>query len=188
MFAHRSASSSAIALFALMTSAVHSVGSLAAQSPMRIADVATCATCRILLDRTVEFSAPPAGMPGVPADVNVDGAGRIHLAFGPPPAYMRFSPTGGFVSGWERAGEGPGEFRMLRNILVTSGDSLVLFDPILQRASVLTADGRFVRSFRAPVSMGTPIETADGRIVLNEHVAQSGRSGLPFHEFSRQGM
>ncbi len=163
-------------------------GSVAAQQRITIADKAACAACRIVLDRTVELAAPPAGMPGIPADVNVDGAGRIHLAFGPPSEYMLFSPTGQFVRGWERAGEGPGEFRMLRNILVTRGDSLLLFDPMLQRASVLSPDGRFVRSFRAPSGLGNPVETADGRFVLNEVVGQADRIGYPFHELSRQGV
>lgn len=161
---------------------------VAAQRKITITSRAACATCRIVIDRSVELAAPPAGIPGVPADFNVDGAGRIHLAFGPPSEYIQYSPTGQFVRGWERAGEGPGEFRMLRSILVTRGDSLLLFDPILQRASMHSPDGRFVRSFRAPSGLGNPVETGDGRFVLNEIVGQPNRIGFPFHEFSRDGM
>ena len=160
----------------------------AAQARTIVADAPTCATCRIVLDRTVELSPPPAGMPSAPADVNVDELGRIHVGFGPPAEYMRFSSTGDFLGGWQRPGEGPGEFKMIRNVMVTRADSLILLDPILRRASVLTQDGRFVRSFPAPVGLGTPVEIGDGRFVFNEMIGQADRIGFPFHEFSRPGL
>lgn len=66
-----------------------------------------------------------------------------------------------------RRGSGPGEFQAVAWVRQYSGDSLLVFDPRLMRASVLTADG-FVRSFTLARGAGNPVALgafADGSIL-----------------------
>ncbi len=163
-------------------------GELPAQVRVTVPDTPTCSTCVILIDRMVNLAPPADGMPGVPSDVTVDQKGRIYLAFSPPPEFIRFTPEGMPDRQWRQEGEGPGEYRMIRYVVATNGDSLFVFDPMLRRVSVLDPAGGFVRSFRAPAGMGAPVETADGRLVINDVIGQPDRVGFPFHEFTRQGL
>lgn len=161
---------------------------LAAQRTIQVPDEISCPTCRIVLDRRVTIQPPPAGLPGFPADVAVDRGGRIYLGFGRPPELMQFSSAGVFQRGWSRSGEGPGESRMIRYVQIIEGDSVVIYDPILQRASVHASAGNFVRAFGSPAGMSRPIQLGDGRFVLNELLDRPDRRGLPFHEVLRTGL
>jgi hypothetical protein len=147
-----------------------------------------CRTCNIELGPKVNLIPPAKGLPGFPADVAVDHQGRIYLGFSSPPELMRFSSRGLPEEHWERPGEGPGEFRMIRYLHVTASDSLVVFDPVLQRASIFSPSGAFVRSYRSPGGMARPVETNDGRYVVNETIGQAARIGFPFHEFLAVGL
>jgi len=57
-----------------------------------------------------------------------------------------YDDTGRFQGSAGRAGEGPGEFRSPGRLALLPGDSLVVFDRGLQRMSVFTDWGDFVRS------------------------------------------
>lgn len=162
--------------------------SLTSQRVLRVTDQVSCPQCRIELDRRVVIQAPAEGLPGFPADFAMDAHGRIYLGFGNPPELMRFSQTGVFQQKWTRSGEGPGEARMIRYVQVIEGDSVLVYDATLQRASLFSPAGEFARAFRSPSGMSRPIQVGDGRFVINELIGEPQRVGLPFHEFLRTGL
>lgn len=60
-----------------------------------------------------------------------------------------FSPDGRLLQRLGRRGEGPGEFGEFNRVRRGPADSVIVFD-YLTRVSVLTPDGRYVRSYRVP--------------------------------------
>lgn len=58
-----------------------------------------------------------------------------------------FDSTSHLIASHGREGAGPGEYKNLRSICYTIGDTLVVFDTGLNRVSILTSDGKFVRGF-----------------------------------------
>ncbi|MGH7577843.1 MAG: hypothetical protein ACREM1_22320 [Longimicrobiales bacterium] len=75
--------------------------------------------------------------------------GRIVLAHASVPEILTFSPDGRLLQRNGKRGEGPGEFGQFNRVRRGSNDSILVLD-YLTRVSVLTPDGRYVRSFRVP--------------------------------------
>lgn len=88
--------------------------------------------------REVATSAPDAGLTSV-FDLAVDSRGSIYV---PDPFQHRvlvLTETGSVLRAVGRRGEGPGEYRMIRNVQVLPGDSLLVYDPELARVTVYAA-------------------------------------------------
>lgn len=83
--------------------------------------------------------------------------GRVIVAEGSPPRLLSFAASGTLLTSAGRRGSGPGEFEAISFVQVI-GDSLLMYDPRLRRASVFTDSLRFVRSFslRPPAAGGFP--------------------------------
>jgi hypothetical protein len=97
-----------------------------------------------------------------------------------------FGATGSFMNSVGRDGEGPGEFRDPIEISVLTPDSLVVWDWALNRVSVVTVDGAFVRAFTlhptAPNPTGRIGVAKRGRtVVIGSHEVRipSGSGFLP---------
>ena len=71
-----------------------------------------------------------------------------------------------------RVGEGPGEFRNLRNA-GWIGDSLWTIDPSLKRISIFGPDRKFVRSFPEPSTIVPPNAAADSSEKVSEVYVQA---------------
>lgn len=71
--------------------------------------------------------------------------GRIAVADAGNSSVRFFSPHGRFLGSSGRSGRGPGEFADIAYMGRLSVDTLVLWDGILQRMTVLDGDGRYVR-------------------------------------------
>ena len=67
-----------------------------------------------------------------------DGGHRLRL----------YGPDGSFERGVGGPGEGPGEFRSIDFVAVLPGDSILVFDRRLGRATVFTHEGTLARGFR----------------------------------------
>ena len=76
-----------------------------------------------------------------------------------------FDATGSFMSSLGRDGDGPGEFRDPIEISVLTPDSLLVWDWALNRVSVVTVEGAFVRVFVPQPTAPNPT----GRIGVAEH-------------------
>lgn len=84
--------------------------------------------------------------------------GRIVLANTGTHEIRAYSPNGRHLFSAGGPGEGPGEFRSIDFLGVLPGDTLVAFDRSLDRVSLFTDRGGFIRSFRLdPLEgIGTP--------------------------------
>ncbi len=75
--------------------------------------------------------------------------GRIVIANGGTQEVRVYDARGRLLSSGGRRGEGPGEYQQLTRVF-PYGDSILAFDFRLQRLSILSADGKYVRSFNMP--------------------------------------
>ncbi len=80
--------------------------------------------------------------------------GRIIVAEGSPPRLLAFDASGSLFRTAGRRGGGPGEFEAITWLQHVSGDSLLLYDARLRRASVFDDSLRFARSFSLPNTEG----------------------------------
>jgi hypothetical protein len=74
------------------------------------------------------------------------GDGRIVVADNGAHQLRFYDPAGRYMMGVGREGDGPGEFRTLSRLLPAAGDTLVVFDARLRRASWFSPSGEFIRS------------------------------------------
>lgn len=93
-----------------------------------------------------------------------------------------FDAAGRFVRRVGREGSGPGEYQGLASMQSFRDDSIVVFDGLLRRVSILAPDGSFARSFliSSPDSLGSvtlSIAHPDGTILLgfSEFIAGAPR-------------
>lgn len=100
-----------------------------------------------------------------------------------------FDRAGAFVRSVGRRGGGPGEYRYIRALHVTPGDTVHVFDVEHRRWTVLSADFEVLRTNRLPghIFDGDVIRLADGRLVLNSRVPSPESAGLPLHLLDRDG-
>jgi len=83
------------------------------------------------------------------------------------PEIKVFSPSGTLVRVVGRQGSGPGEFRRIDGLCKLRGDTIAVVDGTLRRLTVLTLDGRILRSFRfSGFAVGSPC-LEDGTLVVN---------------------
>jgi hypothetical protein len=75
------------------------------------------------------------------------GDGRLAIANAGTHEVRVYDPSGTQVHASGRAGDGPGEYRMLAGIWRGPGDSLLVSDFLARRVSVLDREARFARSF-----------------------------------------
>lgn len=100
-----------------------------------------------------------------------------------------FSPDGGFLGVTGREGEGPGDFRGIRDIHVDPDGTVHLLEYGNRRISVLDSTLRFMRAIRLP---GRPLgrgllPLADGSYILNAVVPTAELIGLPVHLIGADG-
>jgi hypothetical protein len=72
--------------------------------------------------------------------------GRILVANGGPVELRLYDPDGTFTGRIGREGAGPGEFRRIASVQRLAGDTILIFDPGLRRATVLSLDGTHLQS------------------------------------------
>jgi len=78
--------------------------------------------------------------------------GRIVVANGGSNELRLYSPDGTHLGSVGRSGSGPGEFRGVMGIYRLPGDSLLVYDILLDRRSLFTPDGDFVRVIETAVA------------------------------------
>lgn len=93
-----------------------------------------------LLDLTESGTGPAHEFERVTDAIRL-GDGRIVVADDGWREIRFFSPAGDFISSIGRAGEGPGEFQRIQTVSRWRGDSIVVFDQRLDRATVLSEGG-----------------------------------------------
>lgn len=163
------------------------IGTVAAQ--IIVPDPATCTSCEISLDTLVTFGSfdGPGSLYGVPNAVHVDQHDRYWVveAAGPPKV---FGSDGQFVTSIGRFGAGPGEFRRVSAVLLGAGDSVVIIDSALGRATVIGPDQNVVRQIRIEGQfLGGKIVHWPDQVILNGILDPSAAEGFPLHLVSLEG-
>lgn len=106
----------------------------------------------------------------------VGGAGKLSdgtivVANGGSQEVRWFDPKGRFLRNVGRQGEGPGEYRGMRSLLMLAGDSVLVEDGLRDRMNLYSSTGDLVRSWtiqplRSPFDTPPPIgRLADGAFV-----------------------
>jgi len=116
---------------------------------------------KLAYERTVQPKDGAAGELGEPHTALLLADGRLIVADEKPMTISLYDRQGGFVRTLGREGSGPGEYRS--PAIALTHDTLVIHDPQLSRGSILTLDGKVVRSFSTVCcQFGLPVHV-DGR-------------------------
>lgn len=107
----------------------------------------------------------------------------VTTPWGEPNLPALFDTAGRFVGLLGRSGDGPGEYRRAQS-MVTLGDSLMIVDNALSRATVLDESLRVARSFRIEERPWKLLELADGTFLSSVGIFQRRE---PFTHLSRDG-
>lgn len=153
-----------------------SANPLAGQAITRLAP---CTSCAMRVAHLVSLGS--AADPDSPADerhrdVVHDARGRYFVRAGwPVNRILVYDSDTNLESVWGRGGEGPGEYRSIRQLLMLRGDSLGIFDQSNARLTVLDADGSVARTQLLQINPYPHqiAQLADGSIVVagGEHTA-----------------
>ncbi len=123
------------------------------RAPVRIADDVTCESCTISLVDTM--SIPVQDSDGMPESVRVDQRGNLWFLYRTQVPRI-YDGNGRFVGMVGRAGRGPGEFMGAYDAFFV-GDSIVVLDGSVRRATVLSPGLTPQRYISLPVQLSSPI-------------------------------
>jgi hypothetical protein len=84
----------------------------------------------------------------MPSDLAEDGRGNIYIADSSNGRIQKFAKDGTFVASLGRKGQGPGEFGSVSSLAVDAEDHLFAFDRNQRRLTILTTDGKEVRTIK----------------------------------------
>lgn len=152
-----------------------------------VPEAVACSDCRVEVKTLVEIGAPdgPASLPGGPLHVRQDGRGRYWVVVPEEPP-MVFDSEGQYVTTVGRRGEGPQEFGLPIDVIPLPGDSVLVLDNRLKRASVVGPDLQIVRTIPVPLHVlisGTAASWPDN-VILNGLLYDAARAGWPLHSIS----
>lgn len=133
-----------------------------------IASEISCPSCSVVVDtvvtlENVELSPRPGAIAWDPAGVFyvVDRSDGLLKAFG---------ADGRFVRQIGRQGGGPGEYEMIRNVMVGPDGSIHVLDGVLGRHTVFSREGNVVKTTRVPMTPAIAMSAAlwpDGHLAVN---------------------
>ncbi len=84
----------------------------------------------------------------MPNDLAEDSRGNIYIADSSNARIQKFTKDGTFVASLGRKGQGPGEFASIRALVVAADDRVVAFDASQRRLTILTTEGKEVRTIK----------------------------------------
>src|SRR5687768_12855864 len=148
-----------------------------------VPDEVTCPKCVVEVFGPVVLQTDrmPAGLSGLPYPVGRDRSGRFWvLAHGEPPAV--FASDGRFLRVLGRSGSGPGEFRSPLQAVALPGDSILIVDAGLERATVIAPNLSVARTVSVPIRSG-PVAVLQwpDRVVMNSEINSPESAGWPLH-------
>lgn len=156
---------------------------------VRISDRVACAGCSIEFKRIAILGDEdgPGMLPSRPYDIAIGSDGRYYVAMpesGDEPP-MVFARSGRYIGSLGRAGNGPGEFRVV-GAIETNADTVFVFDKQLARLTVLWRN-RILWTAPIPRASFSAARLSDGTLALNARVRDADRIGLPVHLFDARG-
>lgn len=171
-------------LFAVLVAALPSVSALAQNAqPEILPDAVSCSTC-IIVARKVNTLGTADSIGYIRSGIHgvaVDGLGRFWVLSGEGPPLV-FDSTGNFVREVGRLGRGPGEFVRPLSAVPVSGDSVLVVDGALRRATVVSASLAPGRVVQLPdVLRPLIVVTWPSLVVANGTIGTPSSIGWPLH-------
>jgi hypothetical protein len=150
----------------------------------------SCATCELRLSHVASLGA--ASDEDSPAErlhqVVHDRFGRYFVIAGFPAARILVYGADGQISAvWGRQGDGPGEFRNIKQLLMLRGDSLAAVDSNNRRLTVLETDGAMARTQDLPLDPFRVGQFSDGSLVVSGFQYTPDGIGFPTHRILSDG-
>lgn len=93
------------------------------------------------------------------------------------PQVRVFAADGTFVRAIGRGGDGPGEFRSGGNLEVLPGDTLLVYDLLPQRVSLVTGEGALVTTFKPQPDPNSPISFFMARLANGGYLTSGNAFG-----------
>jgi hypothetical protein len=156
---------------------------------IRIESRVACNTCRIVVDTASHLDAEE--IIGEPMAATRGPSGRIYLYDPGDRRVKLFDRTGAFVRSIGRLGEGPGEYRFIRNLAVGSNGLLNVFDASTLRRTTYGDDGKVVSLSPMPLLIGNPgmslVRLHDGRWAANSINRDRSTAGFAVQVFDDAG-
>ncbi len=149
-----------------------------------------CTSCRIQLTREVTLGSDPNSLsPGVWSSVLRNNAGEYYVATlvtDGADHIRHYDATGRFKRAIGRAGQGPGEYRSIVQMVLGRGDSIYVFEST--RLSILSPNGAYARSVSPlPFIARQAVVLPSGDMLLSAQRRTRGLAGLPIHRLSASG-
>jgi len=174
----------------VITSSIVSLHGAGAQggAPTVVPDDPLCPRCTIEVLTLVTLGSDdgPGSIAGRPMSVNVDARGRywVFQELEPPTV---FTATGAVIQVVGRKGSGPGEFRAANNGLAI-GDSMLVFDWIESRATIIGPDLKAGRIIRNPYrSFNGILVSWPDLVVHSGYLHESAPPNSTLHRLSFSG-
>jgi hypothetical protein len=118
-----------------------------------------------------------------------DSHGRFFVApLGEPGMIAVFGPNGRFLRTVGRFGSGPGEFRSITRLAAIPGDSILVFDNMMARMSVIAPTLEITRTAPAPSLVYGIARMGDGTLVAAALVGTRQGAGNPYHILGDRGI
>lgn len=161
----------------------------ASQSTLTIPERTTCPDCSIrrTLISTLHDTGRTALLGGWTPAIAVSSKGTVYLADMDRHAVAVFSRAGTLIGRVGRKGAGPGEFGLIDRIVVTPGDSILVFDVGNRRMSLFSPTMALVREAPLPGQVLAAIARPDGSVLANMVIASSDQAGFPIHVLDSRG-
>lgn len=141
----------------------------------RIPDAADCVPCTIRIDTVATLKDVFYGGPATTIVRASDGS--FALSDPRERTIQQRSTTGALIRQVGRAGAGPGEYQMVRNILLDRDGRIHVLDGSLGRRTVYSTNGAYISSspLRVRGGLGWPaLLTSSGQVILNTRAASPG--------------
>lgn len=154
-----------------------------------VEETALCPSCRVISTNTMRFTAASDTnlVDIAPSAITTDARGRFWIGF-EGRALQVHDADGRFVRSVGRFGQGPGEFAGPDFVLPLPGDSMLVLDMRVRRATVLTPDGQFARQLRMPHQLLFPVVRSwPTNVVVSARIGTPSAAGHPLHAVSFTG-
>lgn len=158
----------------------------AQQPPTAIPDVVSCARCVVRTTSTVALgdTAGPGEMISFPSSVVRDMRGRFWVTGSEPPKV--YGADGRFIKELGHKGQGPGEFILGSGLVALPGDSMLVIDAGLNRATVFGPDLKMGRTILFAAFSPHPAVAINWPTLVwgNGPINTSAAAGFPLHAMS----
>lgn len=156
---------------------------------VRVGGDRACLSCTIVARRVASLGGVRDSIaPASYARVAVSAGGTVVVApLDAPGVVARYDTLGRLLAASGRAGDGPGEYRIIYLVTHAPGDTVWVFDARDRRVSVTAPDGSFGRSFRLNGLGQNALRLRNGDLVLAGDIYAPASLGHPLHVLAPSG-